>query len=109
MDELAQERVQKAKLAGEAALRSSGLGYVIVRPGPLLEEAGGYRALVFDQSRRITKVRRGVLGVGWGLGRPLVAGRAHGVRARARPVDPMHLTCPPCCRALPARTWPMSA
>lgn len=55
MDELAQERVQKAKLAGEAALRSSGLGYVIVRPGPLLEEAGGYRALVFDQSRRITK------------------------------------------------------
>lgn len=27
----------------------SGLGYTIVRPGPLVEEAGGYKALVFDQ------------------------------------------------------------
>lgn len=29
----------------------SGLGYTIVRPGPLVEEAGGYKALVFDQVR----------------------------------------------------------
>ena len=40
---------QLLKRRGEAALRNSGLGYTIVRPGPLLEEPGGYRALVFDQ------------------------------------------------------------
>ena len=39
----------------EAALRRSGLGYVVVRPGPLLEEPGGYRALVFDQGNRIAR------------------------------------------------------
>lgn len=39
-----------AKRRGEAALRNSGLGYTIVRPGPLVEEAGGYKALVFDQA-----------------------------------------------------------
>ncbi len=38
------------KRRGEAALRLSGLGYTIVRPGPLLEEPGGYKALVFDQA-----------------------------------------------------------
>jgi uncharacterized protein YbjT (DUF2867 family) len=37
------------KRQGEEALRLSGLGYTIVRPGPLLEEPGGYKALVFDQ------------------------------------------------------------
>jgi hypothetical protein len=37
----------------ENTLRKSGLGYTIVRPGPLLEEPGGYRALVFDQGDRI--------------------------------------------------------
>ena len=39
------------KRKGEQALRHSGLGYTIVRPGPLLEEPGGYKALVFDQAR----------------------------------------------------------
>lgn len=36
-------------------LRRTGLGYTIVRPGPLLEEPGGYKALVFDQGNRITQ------------------------------------------------------
>ena len=36
-------------------LRTTGLGYTIVRPGPLLEEPGGYKALVFDQGNRITE------------------------------------------------------
>ena len=36
-------------------LRKTGLGYTIVRPGPLLEEPGGYKALVFDQGNRITQ------------------------------------------------------
>ncbi|KAK9808907.1 hypothetical protein WJX72_006181 [[Myrmecia] bisecta] len=40
---------------GEAALRKTGLGYTIIRPGPLLEEPGGYKALVFDQGERITQ------------------------------------------------------
>lgn len=40
-----------AKRRGEAALRNSGLGYTVVRPGPLMEEPGGYKALVFDQAR----------------------------------------------------------
>ena len=39
------------KRKGEQALRHSGLGYTIIRPGPLLEEPGGYKALVFDQAR----------------------------------------------------------
>lgn len=49
------ERVVSAKRRGEAALRNSGLGYTIIRPGPLAEEAGGYKALVFDQGNRITE------------------------------------------------------
>lgn len=40
---------------GEDILRASGLGYTIVRPGPLLEEPGGYKALVFDQGNRIAE------------------------------------------------------
>ena len=40
---------------GEDVLRKTGLGYTIVRPGPLLEEPGGYKALVFDQGNRITQ------------------------------------------------------
>lgn len=40
---------------GEAKLRNSGLGYTIVRPGPMIEEPGGYKALVFDQGNRITQ------------------------------------------------------
>lgn len=43
------------KRKGETALRNSGLGYTIVRPGPLVEEAGGYKALVFDQGNRISQ------------------------------------------------------
>ncbi|KAJ4844493.1 hypothetical protein Tsubulata_006331 [Turnera subulata] len=49
------EQVLKAKRAGEDALRRSGLGYTIVRPGPLKEEPGGQRALIFDQGNRITQ------------------------------------------------------
>ena len=49
------ERLLASKREGEAALRRSGLGYVVVRPGPLLEEPGGYRALVFDQGNRIAR------------------------------------------------------
>jgi hypothetical protein len=37
------------KRRAESALKGTGLGYTIVRPGPLLEEPGGYKALVFDQ------------------------------------------------------------
>ncbi|KAI7843407.1 hypothetical protein COHA_003004 [Chlorella ohadii] len=49
------DKVVTYKRKGEAALRNSGLGYTIVRPGPLVEEAGGYKALVFDQGNRITQ------------------------------------------------------
>lgn len=49
LDDTQREKVVGAKRRGEAALRNSGLGYTIVRPGPLVEEAGGYKALVFDQ------------------------------------------------------------
>ncbi|CAI5525086.1 unnamed protein product [Closterium sp. Naga37s-1] len=49
------ETVVKAKMAAETHLRNSGLGYTIVRPGPLLEEPGGRKALVFDQGNRITQ------------------------------------------------------
>jgi len=43
-----------AKRRGEDVLRSSGLGYTVVRPGPVVEEPGGYKALVFDQGNRIS-------------------------------------------------------
>ncbi|AES86306.1 putative NADH:ubiquinone oxidoreductase intermediate-associated protein [Medicago truncatula] len=49
------EQVLKAKRAGEDSLRRSGLGYTIVRPGPLQEEPGGQRALIFDQGDRISR------------------------------------------------------
>ncbi|CAN1139411.1 Protein HIGH CHLOROPHYLL FLUORESCENCE PHENOTYPE 173, chloroplastic [Linum perenne] len=49
------EQVLKAKRAGEDLLRNSGLGYTIIRPGPLKEEPGGQRALVFDQGNRISQ------------------------------------------------------
>ncbi|KAL8104316.1 hypothetical protein AgCh_028509 [Apium graveolens] len=49
------EQVIKAKKAGEDSLRRSGLGYTIIRPGPLMEEPGGQRALVFDQGNRISQ------------------------------------------------------
>jgi len=37
------------KRKGESALRNSGLNYTVVRPGPIITEPGGYKALVFDQ------------------------------------------------------------
>ncbi|XP_008776756.1 protein HIGH CHLOROPHYLL FLUORESCENCE PHENOTYPE 173, chloroplastic [Phoenix dactylifera] len=49
------EQVLKAKKAGEDSLRRSGLGYTIIRPGPLQEEPGGQRALIFDQGNRISQ------------------------------------------------------
>ncbi|GFR47429.1 hypothetical protein Agub_g9149 [Astrephomene gubernaculifera] len=49
------KRVVEAKRRGEENLRLSGLGYTIIRPGTLLDEPGGYRALVFDQGDRITE------------------------------------------------------
>ena len=48
-------KVARFKAMGEDALRSSGLGYTVVRPGPLLDEPGGSRALIFDQGDRITQ------------------------------------------------------
>ena len=53
VDELQQESVTAAKRQGEAALRTSGLSYTVVRPGPIIDEPGGYKALVFDQVKRI--------------------------------------------------------
>eukprot|EP00798_Chlamydomonas_sp_ICE-L_P007042 gene7042-138_t len=41
------------KRKGEDNLRLSGLGYSIIRPGQLVQEPGGYKALVFDQGDRI--------------------------------------------------------
>jgi len=38
---------------GETMTRISGVGYTIIRPGPLTEAPGGYKALVFDQGDRI--------------------------------------------------------
>lgn len=49
------DRVVASKRKGESILRNSGLGYTVVRPGPLAEEAGGYKALVFDQGNRISQ------------------------------------------------------
>ncbi|KMS97147.1 hypothetical protein BVRB_7g178120 [Beta vulgaris subsp. vulgaris] len=49
------DQVLRAKKAGEDSLRRSGLGYTIVRPGPLKEEPGGQRALIFDQGNRISQ------------------------------------------------------
>lgn len=49
------DRKTSAKRRGEQLLRNSGVAYTIVRPGPLLEEPGGYRAMVFDQGNRISQ------------------------------------------------------
>lgn len=49
------DQVLKAKKGGEDSLRRSGLGYTIIRPGPLKEEPGGQRALIFDQGNRISQ------------------------------------------------------
>jgi uncharacterized protein YbjT (DUF2867 family) len=49
------QRILAAKRKGEEQLRSSGLGYSVIRPGPLVDEPGGYKALVFDQGDRVTQ------------------------------------------------------
>ena len=49
MDAIVQARVLTAKQKGEAGVRQCGLAYTVIRPGPLVEEPGGYRGLVFDQ------------------------------------------------------------
>ena len=49
------EKVVEFKRRGEDLLRLSGLGYTIIRPGALVSEPGGYKALVFDQGGRITE------------------------------------------------------
>lgn len=36
-------------VAGESVLKKTGLGYTVIRAGPLMEEPGGYKALIFDQ------------------------------------------------------------
>ena len=48
------DKVVASKRQGERVLRNSGLGYTIIRPGNLVEEPGGNKALVFDQGNRIT-------------------------------------------------------
>lgn len=50
-----QAAVVPAKRFGESHIKNSGLGYTIVRPGPLYEEPGGAKALVFDQGGRINQ------------------------------------------------------
>ncbi|KAK9866451.1 hypothetical protein WJX84_006052 [Apatococcus fuscideae] len=55
MDAVVQARVLTAKQKGELSVRQCGLAYTIIRPGPLVEEPGGYRGLVFDQGNRITQ------------------------------------------------------
>ncbi len=30
-------------------MKNTGLGYTVIRAGPLVEEPGGYKALIFDQ------------------------------------------------------------
>ena len=67
MSELSSRKVQSYKGRGEEVLRKSGLGYTVVRPGPLQEEAGGYKALVFDQGGRIREVRGRLLGLQFGV------------------------------------------
>mmetsp|Transcript_26766 Transcript_26766/g.85936 ORF Transcript_26766/g.85936 Transcript_26766/m.85936 type:complete len:568 (+) Transcript_26766:63-1766(+) len=59
-NEDARARLVSYKRAGEQILRNSGVSYSIVRPGKLLEEPGGTRALVFDQGDRIVQGIRSV-------------------------------------------------
>ncbi len=47
----AARKIVEFKRKGEDTLRMSGLGYTIIRPGSLVDEPGGYKALVFDQVR----------------------------------------------------------
>ena len=62
VDELQQESVTAAKRQGEASLRTSGLSYTVVRPGPIIDEPGGYKALVFDQ---VGLKRTECMALGW--------------------------------------------
>lgn len=58
------QKLVAAKRRGEDHLRASGLGYTIIRPGPLVDEPGGYKALVFDQGDRVTQVTAGCRALG---------------------------------------------
>ncbi|MEW5313772.1 MAG: hypothetical protein WDW38_005311 [Sanguina aurantia] len=49
------KKVIDFKRRGEENLRLSGLGYSVIRPGTLVEEPGGYKALVFDQGDRVSE------------------------------------------------------
>lgn len=49
------EKLVAAKRRGEQLLKNTGLGYTVIRSGPLIEEPGGYKALIFDQGNRITQ------------------------------------------------------
>ena len=42
------------KLEGEEALRKSGLSYSVIRPGGLIDESGGEKAIQFGQGDKIT-------------------------------------------------------
>ena len=82
MSEADAEKMALYKARGETALRNSGLGYTIIRPGALKEEPGGQKALVFDQGGRITQV---MLLARWATPRArCVTLRARWVTLRAR-------------------------
>lgn len=49
------DKMMASKRRGENVLKNTGLGYTVIRAGPLLEEPGGYKALIFDQGNRITQ------------------------------------------------------
>lgn len=49
------EKMLASKRRGESVLKNTGLGYTVIRAGPLMEEPGGYKALIFDQGNRITR------------------------------------------------------
>jgi hypothetical protein len=45
------------RIVREMPQQHAGVCYTIVRPGQMVEEPGGYKALVFDQGNRIKRVR----------------------------------------------------
>ena len=51
---LVEREVRRSKAAGEDRLKNTGLGYTIVRPGPLESDVpSGTQAMIFDQSGRV--------------------------------------------------------
>ncbi|GMH35168.1 hypothetical protein BSKO_03036 [Bryopsis sp. KO-2023] len=47
--------MMNSKKGGETRVRNSGMGYTIIRATNLLDEPGGYKALVFDQGDRLSQ------------------------------------------------------